>query len=235
MRNGLKILDTDSHMMEPPSMWADYMEDAFRDRAPAPGDMGGGRTGIMCEDEPLTKQDGSYPMHSKEFLEAATRAMERFERTHNQGFNAESRIQDMDEQGVDAQVIYPTVGGQLLGKPFKDTELLAACCRAYNEWSLEYCAHAPDRLRMAAMLPVQAPDLAVEEVKRMKARGAACFYVRPNPVEGRNLYHSEYDPLWTAISDARDSSWLLAATRSPNARLSSPSPASWRSCCIDFG
>ncbi len=87
----------------------------------------------------------------------------------------------MDAQGVDAQVLYPTAGGQLLGKPFRDVELLAACCRAYNDWSLEYCSVAPKRLRMAAMLPMQSIDLAIEEAWRVVAKGAAAFYVRPNP------------------------------------------------------
>jgi len=128
--------------------------------------------------------------------------MERFERTRSQGFSAASRLEDMDEQGVDAQVIYPTVGGQLLGKPFHDTELLAACCRAYNDWSLAYCRTDAERLRMAAMLPMQAPDLALEEVQRMIEEGAACFYLRPNPVRGRNLYHADYDRLWTAIAES---------------------------------
>jgi predicted TIM-barrel fold metal-dependent hydrolase len=186
--------------MEPPAMWAEYIDTDFADRAPSVGELGGGRKGICCEDEPLAKQDGSYPIHSEEFLAAAAKAMERFQRSRKQGFNAASRIEDMDEYGVDAQVIYPTVGGQLLGKPFKDLDLLAACCRAYNDWSLEYCSKDGERLRMAAMLPVQAPDLAVEEVHRMVAKGAACFYVRPNPVAGRNLYHADYDPLWAAIA-----------------------------------
>ncbi len=200
MRNGLKVLDTDGHQMEPPSMWKKYIDSEFADKAPCVGDIGHGEKGMTCEGEPLAKQDGSYPMHSEEFLAAARKAMERFDRARSQGFNAESRIEDMDEQGVDAQVIYPTVGGQLLGKRFHDTDLLAACCRAYNDWSLEYCSTDSSRLRMAAMLPIQAPDLAVEEVNRMVEKGAACFYVRPNPVEGRNLYHSEYDGLWAAIS-----------------------------------
>ena len=199
MRNGFRILDTDAHQMEPPKMWAQYIDPQFADRAPTSGDMGGGRKGMMCEGEPLAKQDGSYPMHSKEFLEAAGQAMKRFQSARDAGFNPVSRVHDMDEQGVDAQVIYPTVGGQLLGKPFHDLDLLAASCRAYNDWSLEYCSHAPERLRMAAMLPVQAVDYAIEEVGRMERLGAACYYVRPNPVAERNLYHEDYDPLWTAI------------------------------------
>ncbi len=111
MRNDLRILDTDAHQMEPPSMWAEYIDPAFADRAPGIGDMGEGRKGMVCEGEPLAKQDGSYPMHSEEFLEASRRAMQRFERSRKQGFNPASRLQDMDDEGVDAQIIYPTVGG----------------------------------------------------------------------------------------------------------------------------
>ncbi len=201
MRNGFKVLDTDCHQMEPPGMWAEYIDAGFADRAPKIGDTGAGKKGIVVEGQPLTKQTGSYPMDSAEFHAAAMKGMEKFQDNREQGFNAESRIGDMDEQGVDAQVIYPTVGGQLLGKPFTDPELLAACCRAYNDWSLEYCALSPERLRMAAMLPMQAPDLAVEEAQRVAQHGASAFYLRPNPNEGRNFYHADYERVWAKIEE----------------------------------
>ena len=137
MRNGFKVLDTDSHQMEPPNIWTDYIDTQYRDKAPRVGDIGGGKQGMLVEDQAITKQTGSYPMDSKEFHAASVKAMKRFKTTRDSGFSAEARIHDMDKEGVDAQVLYPTVGGQILGKPFKDTELLAAVCRAYNDWSLE--------------------------------------------------------------------------------------------------
>ncbi|MCZ6503212.1 MAG: amidohydrolase family protein [Gammaproteobacteria bacterium] len=199
MRNGYRVIDTDCHQIEPPQIWADYIDPEFADRAPASSDLGNGRKGMMVEGEPLAKQDGNYPMDAKEFLEATIKGMQRFERARSSGFNPASRLEDMDEQGVDAQVIYPTVGGQLLGKPFKDLDLLAACCRAYNDWSLEYCSAAPDKLLMAAMLPIQSPDLAIEEAHRASGKGASAFYIRPNPVEDRNYYHEDLDSLWAAL------------------------------------
>jgi hypothetical protein len=42
----------------------------------------------------------------------------------------QSRLDDMNEQGVDVQILYPTFTGQMLGREFYDTKLLAACCRA---------------------------------------------------------------------------------------------------------
>lgn len=199
MRNGFKVMDTDAHQMEPATMWRDYIEPQFADRAPAIGSYGDGKRLMMVEGEPITRQTGSYPMDSEDFHKATAKAMMRFKSTREQGFSAQARLADMDEQGVDAQVIYPTVGGQILGKPFKDPELLAATCRAYNDWSLEYCSADPSRLLMAAMLPMQSPDLACEEAKRAVQKGAACFYVRPNPVADRNLYHQSYESLWSLI------------------------------------
>jgi len=199
MRNDFRIVDTDTHQMEPISIWTDYIDPAFRDRAPRRM-KDQGHWIIAVEGESVVSE-GKYPMSPPEFIAAVERAMERFKRASENRYAPETRIWDMDEQGVDVQIIYPTQGGQILGKPFKDPELLTACCRAYNDWSREFCAHEPERLRWAAMLPLQAPDLAIEEAKRATAQGCVSFYVRPNPVLDRNLYHRDYDPLWTTVAE----------------------------------
>ena len=201
MRNGFRILDTDCHQIEPPSIWAKYIDPEFADRAPAMADIGGGKQAMVVEGMPLTKQDGNYPMDAKEFHDAVVEAMKQHEEARAQGFNAISRLADMEREGVDVQVVYPTVGGQLLGKKFHDTDLLAACCRAYNDWSIDYCSADAAKLLSAAMLPMQSPDHAIEEAKRSSERGAACFYIRPNPVEGRNLYHPGFDRLWAVLAE----------------------------------
>ena len=43
MRNGFRVIDTDSHQMEPQSIWKDYIDPLFADREPAIGDMGNGK------------------------------------------------------------------------------------------------------------------------------------------------------------------------------------------------
>ncbi len=111
MRNGFRVIDTDCHQMEPPSIWTDYIDPKFSDRAPRMGEIAHGKKGMCVEGEALTRQHGSYPMDSPEFIAASIRAMQRFAKTRATGFSPASRIEDMDAQGVDAQVIYPTVGG----------------------------------------------------------------------------------------------------------------------------
>jgi predicted TIM-barrel fold metal-dependent hydrolase len=193
MRDGRKVLDADCHQMEPADMWRRFIDQRFKDRAPS---LQVGRGNV--EGESLTAE-GKYPFSTPDFLAALARGMQRFERARTSGFSAESRLADMDAEGVDVQILYPTVGGQLLGREFGDTELLAACCRAYNRWSAEYCGAAPERLRWAAMLPFQDVERSIEEARRAAADGAVAFYVRPNPVKGRNLYHPDHLPLWAEI------------------------------------
>src|SRR5205814_4718682 len=158
---------------------------------------GSGRRTFLVEGESFTREKGKYPMAAPAFLNAANKAMERFERARKTGFSAQSRLQDMDEQGVDVQILYPTFAGQMLGRRFNDPELLAACCRAYNNWAIEYCSVNAQRLHPAAILPMQDVDKAVTEANRAAKLGAVGFYVRPNPVDGSSIF-DDYDlPLWT--------------------------------------
>ena len=106
---------------------------------------------------------------------------------------------DMDEQGVDVQIVYPTAAGQMLGREFHDPKLLAACCRAYNDWSADYCSKTRDRVKWAAILPMQDVSESITEANRAAKNGAISFYVRPNPVRGRAIFNDDYLPLWAEV------------------------------------
>ena len=197
MRDDYRIADTDCHQMEPPDLWVEWIDERFRDRAPRRQEIGG-RSVMAVEGESLTSE-GKYPFSTPDFLAALSRGMERFKRLREARFSPEARLLDMDEQGVDVQILYPTIGGQLLGCEFEDEELLLACCRAYNEWSRSYCEYSPERLRWAAMLPMQSPALAIEEARRAAEAGCGSYYLRPNPMKDRNLCHPDYEPLFAEI------------------------------------
>jgi uncharacterized protein len=158
-----------------------------------------GRRTFLVEGEPFTREKGKYPMAAPAFFKTVAKAMERFKRASGTGFSAQSRLQDMDEQGVDVQILYPTFAGQMLGRRFNDVELLAACCRAYNNWALEYCSANPQRLRCAAILPMQDVNKAITEATRAAKLGAVSFYVRPNPVDGSSIFDEYYLPLWSEV------------------------------------
>jgi predicted TIM-barrel fold metal-dependent hydrolase len=187
-------------MMEPEWMWERYTEDAYKSQAPKMGvTPDSGRRAFLVEGESFVREKGKYPMAAPAFFKAVNKAMQRFEKARKAGFSAQSRLEDMTEQGVDVQILYPTVAGQMLGREFRDPRLLAACCRAYNNWAADYAAAAPDRLRWAAILPMQDPEEAVKEARRAAEKGCVSYYMRPNPVRERTLWCDDYLPLWMEI------------------------------------
>jgi len=200
MRDGFKIIDTDAHMMEPESLWERYMEDAYKSQAPQIGKApGSGRRAFLIEGESFVREKGKYPMAAPGFLKTVEKSMERFGKARNAGFSAESRLDDMDAQGVDVQILFPTVTGQMLGREFRDPKLLAACCRAYNNWAADYVSTMPYRLKWAAVLPMQDVEEAIKEAHRTAQNGCVSYFVRPNPVRGRTIWSDDYLPLWNEV------------------------------------
>jgi len=65
------------------------------------------------------------------------------------GRRPELRLADMDRDGVETQVIF----GPIFQISTDDPVLRQTCYRVYNDWLLEFCAAAPDRLIGAPMLP----------------------------------------------------------------------------------
>ena len=118
MRDGFRVIDADCHQMESASMWRDHIDVSFRDRAPGLEDVDG-RKVFQVEGESIVAE-GKYPFSAPEFHAVMARAMMRFKRLREAGFGASARLEDMDEHGVDVQVLYPTTGGQLLGREFRD-------------------------------------------------------------------------------------------------------------------
>src|SRR4029453_9046297 len=111
----MRVFDTDTHQMEPPAMWEQYIEPRFKQQAARLAQVEGRHAvqAMVVEGESLTAE-GKYPFSTPDFLAALMRGMQRFERARSAGFNAAIRIPDMDEHGVAAQVLYPSVGGQML-------------------------------------------------------------------------------------------------------------------------
>src|SRR5262249_60592425 len=77
-------------------------------------------------------------------------------------FDPAHRLRDMDLEGIDAAMIFPSLVGALGG--VRDGHLAAAMARAYNRWILDYCATDPRRLLQVAAVPLQAPTAEPAEV-----------------------------------------------------------------------
>ena len=93
MKNGFKIADIDTHLMEPDYVFEKYIDERYKSAAPKMGVAPeSGRNTFLVEGEPFTREKGKYPMAAPGFFNAVRKAMKRFERAAKPGFSPESRI-----------------------------------------------------------------------------------------------------------------------------------------------
>ena len=86
------------------------------------------------------------------------------------GYIPEEHVKDLDIDGVDVSIIYPTVGGTLYSVP--DSDLLTSMTSIYNDWLSEFCKANPRRLKGIAMLNVDDVTTSVKELERSGQAGA---------------------------------------------------------------
>lgn len=188
------LLDADAHVLEPREMWARYIDPPRKEQAPR----------IVRTDERtelLTVAGKALSPYSVSPLGAVgLQDVTDYDGNRAGGFDPRARLADMDAEGIERVVLYPTLGLFMGG--VEDAALAAAIARAYNDWLTDYCSAAPERLFAAAMVPLQDVELAAQEIGRVGARD--CFravFVRPNPYAGRPLHTRRYDPVWSACAE----------------------------------
>jgi predicted TIM-barrel fold metal-dependent hydrolase len=98
------------------------------------------------------------------------------------GWDPGERLKDQAYDSISAEVLYPTRGAAawVTGDP----EFEEGCCRAYNDWLIEFCSAAPQRLWGLAMISLWNIEHAARELERCRARltasGTDPAFVRPS-------------------------------------------------------
>ena len=70
----------------------------------------------------------------------------------------------LDKAGIETAVLYPT-GGLAYGR-IVDPDYAIAVCAAYNDWLTETYSQVDGRFKGMALIPMQEPQAAVEELRR---------------------------------------------------------------------
>jgi predicted TIM-barrel fold metal-dependent hydrolase len=105
----------------------------------------------------------------------------------------------MAHDGVSGEVLYPSF--PLDQYSITDAKLQEACFRVYNDWLLDYCSTAPDRLFGIAMISVYDIDHAVQELGRCKSAGMVGGLIWQVPPAGYEFTSDHYEPLWAASQE----------------------------------
>jgi len=135
------------------------------------------------------------------------RSLYRIEAIHPEYQAREQRLAVMDEQGLAAALMFPTLGVGVEECLRNDPEATMACLTSFNRWLEEDWGYAHhDRIFAAPLLSLADPVAAEVELRRLLERGAKILHVRPAPVPSakgpRSLGHRDHDRVWAAIAEA---------------------------------
>ncbi len=193
-KDGMKLMDSDMHIIEPPDLWERYIAPEFQSRAPK-GWPGHENPSVLEIDGRVYPKSASRPAQNYQALYG--KLYDRYAHAIARGYDAVSQLESMDREGIDVGVLLPTRGLYALASDDIDPAFAAAIARAYNDWLADFCSEDPSRLLGSAMVTPHSIDDAVSETCRMvEEHGFKTIFMRPNPVHGRNWHDPYYDPLW---------------------------------------
>ncbi|MEX0666011.1 MAG: amidohydrolase family protein [Acidimicrobiia bacterium] len=207
-KNGLRFIDSDGHILEHPTAMPDYAPAEFRERIwHIETDADGTEWAVFNGQRTLANQlalAGTAGM-SDEDRERAMRGELRYTEVRPAAYNAKARLQDMDEDGIDLAVLYPTTMLGIQANP--DVEFAGVQCRAYNDWVSDHTQEGEGRLFAAGAVPPMSDasgvDTVAAEIRRVaELPGMVGVFLRPNPVvDWRQFNDPVYDPIWTAAQE----------------------------------
>ncbi|MEE9284199.1 MAG: amidohydrolase family protein [Dehalococcoidia bacterium] len=190
-------ISADSHVFEPGDLWQKYTDAKFRAQAPRLVQQDG--EDVIVADWGLASSPGMGVSAGKRPEEVKLRGT--YAEAPKGAWDPNERLKDQAKDGIDAEVIYPTVGMSLYHAP--DDDLMMALFRAYNDWLVEFCATHPRQYQGVAIVNTENIPAAVEEIQRAAGKGLRGVMIPAAPKPDQPFSDpSYYDPFWAAAQEA---------------------------------
>jgi predicted TIM-barrel fold metal-dependent hydrolase len=217
---GIKVIDSDTHLTEPADLWTSRAPKAFKDRVPrvvmrkgtynlASGetlDDGGESPVWIVDDAIVLGPAGGYGVVNAK--NEKVRGIDFMDWTINDISPAasflEPRLAAMDATGIWGQIVYPNLagfGGQAFSS-VEDLELRNLCATLYNDAMAEIQEQSNGRIMGMGLLPWWDIPATIAEVERIHALGLKGVNTNADPQDQGlpDLGDACWEPLWEACS-----------------------------------
>ncbi|NQZ96332.1 MAG: amidohydrolase [Myxococcales bacterium] len=208
-----RLIDADNHYYEAPDCFTRHIEAKYRDatlnatkndRDEWDVHLGGKPWHYMDVKFEKTNKPGSMIeiLHQKGDVNWA----DSYSRENMlAGFqDNDARLALMDEQGVEAAILLPTLAVVVEQTIVDEADLTHASLRAFNRWLEDDWGYAyQNRIFAVPLLSLLDVDQACEELDRVLALGARMVHLRPGPQSGRSPADPCFDSFWARLNEAK--------------------------------
>lgn len=202
MKNGFRVADSDMHLFEPPDLWQQWIDPAWKHAAPVGLTEMRRDMRVKVKSHVILRLGRVRPQSHQSAWKSEHEGP--YDHAERQGWNPASQKEAMDAEGLDVAVLFPTRGlfvlgldtPEMMGPDGLEPELAAAIARAYNDWLADFCRHHPRHFLAAGMIAPHDVDAAVAETRRCAGMGFKAVFLSPGTVNRRPWHHPAYDPLW---------------------------------------
>ncbi|MBI3743193.1 MAG: amidohydrolase family protein, partial [Chloroflexi bacterium] len=189
----VRAVSSDSHVIEPHDLWLERLDGKFRDKAPRAIADEQGEHWFHYEGKRSSKV---RPLGTP-FAVQGTQA----EEARTGGWDPAARLKDMEVDGIEAEVLYPSLAMSLFA--LKDAELQVACFRAYNDWLAEFCRGGRGRLYGVGLVPLYNVEDGLAEVRRIVDIGLSGVAIWGTPPLELSFLSARYDPFWAGVQSLK--------------------------------
>lgn len=190
-----RLISSDSHLTEPGDLWTTRLDKPYRDRCPRIEEFPEGAAWVVEGlPDPIpfgyTVCAGNSPEDMRHWMHLSE--------MRRGGWDPAERIKEIDQDGVDAEVLFPNPPWFAVTAE-QDPVFHLGMVKAHNDWLSEYCSYAPDRLGGMSAIPNRGVAEAVAEIERTADMPGFVGYLLSCYPHGTTTLLPEDDPVWAAL------------------------------------
>lgn len=198
------LYDADTHIMELPDFLRKFADPEIRDLLPL---VSYGRSIVTDEEVEVIMSNGAQHSeeHKQSLIALGDRMITEVKEIQALGsFDKNDRVVANDMLGFIKQLVFAT---HSLHMPFSPSNkipdnLRYGGARAHNRHMIDFCS-ADERLMGVAAIPLENPELALEEVKFAVEGGLQAMWVPHRLAGERSPTHVDYNPIWAFLQEAQ--------------------------------
>jgi predicted TIM-barrel fold metal-dependent hydrolase len=200
------VIDSDQHLYESRSLWAEHIDPAWRGEALRIEDDANGTPLLRWRGEPIGIANIQVPGRSMEVGEYHRRyrqglpPLERYDEMLPADYwEPSARLARLDQLGLDEAVLFPNYGLLWERRLQASPPALLANMAAWNRWCATVAGIGRGRLHPVAHLSLLDASWLEAQLEALARAGVRLAMIAPALVEGRPLSHRDHDRLWSAF------------------------------------